>query len=276
MLTLTLVIPVYNEERHIKACLEAISRQTVMPNEVLVIDNNCTDKTIDMARQYGFVTIINEPKQGLIYARNTGFNAAKGEILGRIDADTVIDTNWVDEVKKSFTDPQTGGVTGPAVTSMIPYVNFIQTKLFPTVYFWAMAHIFSTQVMWGANMAIRKSAWDEVASLVTLDDKAVHEDQDLSLWISSKSTSIEFNPTMLMNTAGQVYKYPPKLLYYQKLLMSTKAIHTANGNLDKTPKLPRSSTLPGYLVSLLPVIYLLIVGTLTMPIDYLIQSSRKK
>lgn len=50
MLTLTLVIPVFNEEHQIKGCLDAVASQTVMPDEVIVVDNNCTDRTIEIAQ----------------------------------------------------------------------------------------------------------------------------------------------------------------------------------------------------------------------------------
>nr|MDQ2973765.1 glycosyltransferase [bacterium] len=67
-MTLSLVIPVYNEEYNIKRCLTAIAGQTIMPDEVIVVDNNCVDKTIEIAKSFGFVTVVKEPKQGRTYA----------------------------------------------------------------------------------------------------------------------------------------------------------------------------------------------------------------
>ena len=112
-LTLSLIIPAYNEEHHLKDCLDAIAAQTVMPSEVLVIDNNSTDKTVKIAEKYPFVKIIQEPNQGVIYARNTGFNAAKSDIIGRVDAENVVSKNWVEHVLNIFQDETVAGVTGP-------------------------------------------------------------------------------------------------------------------------------------------------------------------
>ena len=49
-LTLSIVIPVFNEERYIKACLDSIAAQTVKLDEVIVVDNNSTDKTVLIAK----------------------------------------------------------------------------------------------------------------------------------------------------------------------------------------------------------------------------------
>src|SRR6185437_1716246 len=60
-LTLSLVIPAYNEERYIKHCLDAIASQTVTPMEVFVVDNNSTDSTAAIAKNYEFVQVLSEP-----------------------------------------------------------------------------------------------------------------------------------------------------------------------------------------------------------------------
>ncbi len=101
-LSLSLVIPAYNEERHLAACLDAVSRQAVMPSEVIVVDNNSTDRTAEIARSYPFVRVVQEPRQGIVFARNAGFDAARGDIIGRIDADTIIPSDWTKHVLAFF------------------------------------------------------------------------------------------------------------------------------------------------------------------------------
>src|SRR5258708_13450803 len=89
-LTLSLVIPAYNEERYLKACLEAVAQQTISPIEVIVVDNNSTDKTADIAQSYNFVRLVSEKKQGRGHARNKGFDLAIGDNIGRVEFDTVL------------------------------------------------------------------------------------------------------------------------------------------------------------------------------------------
>src|SRR5687767_1835934 len=94
-LRVSLVIPAYNEESHLRACLDAVAAQTVRPFEVIVVDNNSTDTTVAIARSYSFVAVMHESQQGIVYARNAGFNAARGDIIARIDADTHLSPNWI-------------------------------------------------------------------------------------------------------------------------------------------------------------------------------------
>src|SRR5581483_7315847 len=101
-LTLTIVIPVFNEEDHIAACLSAIAAQTAAPDEVIVVDNNSSDKTPQIAASYPFVRLIKARKQGVLFARNKGFDAAKSDIIGRIDADSLLPSRWVEIVKQQM------------------------------------------------------------------------------------------------------------------------------------------------------------------------------
>src|SRR5579864_186510 len=112
-LTLTIVIPAYNEQSYLAACLDSIAEQTVLPHEVFVVDNNSTDGTLKVAKDYSFVKILREPKQGVFFAARRGFNAARSDIIGRIDADTILPPNWVETVQAGLQDNRVAAVTGP-------------------------------------------------------------------------------------------------------------------------------------------------------------------
>lgn len=273
MLKLSLIIPVYNEERHIKDCLDAVAAQTVKPDEVIVVDNNSTDKTIELAEKYPFVTVIRELKQGRGYARTTGFNAASGDIIGRIDADSRVHTNWVEIVKKTFSDDSTiSGMTGLGYTMYVPFIRSVKSTIFSRAYYWFAHADFNTITMWGANMAISKKAWDAVSSSVCLDDKQVHEDQDVSLWIASGGGKLIQNNNLLITTNGQTYRYLPKTIKYLFLHARTKAFHKANGNLasEKLPKLGFFTTLPGRLAAIGPGLWLFLNAVILFPLDYVL------
>ena len=101
-LKLSLIVIAYNEEAVIGKCLEAISKQTIMPYEVIVVDNNSNDRTAEISRTFAFVKLVKETSQGMIAARNKGFEVATGDIFGRIDADTVIGPRWAERVIHDF------------------------------------------------------------------------------------------------------------------------------------------------------------------------------
>ncbi len=279
MLTLSLIIPVYNEERHIHACLNAIAGQTVPPLEVIVVDNNCTDRTLEIAESFGFVTIVKESSQGRAHARNAGFNSARGDIIGRIDADSRIHKDWVEKVLDSFKqDPELAGLTGMAYVPYIPYVSKLKSQLFARTYYWFAHASFDTITMWGATMALRKSNWQNVSSKASLDDENIHEDQDVSLWVAADGGKIIQNNAVLINTDAQSYRYLPKFRKYYKMYKNTKKLHKHNGNLanPNTKHLGFFHTLPGRMLAILPTIYISTVSIVLFPIDYILYNSSNK
>src|SRR5579883_2638923 len=113
-LHISLVIPAYNEEQYLGACLDAVAAQTVMPDEVIVVNNNSTDRTVEIAKEYPFVTLLHEKRPGLRFTRNTGMDAATGDVIGRIDADTTLSPGWCEELHKLFADSAVHAATGSA------------------------------------------------------------------------------------------------------------------------------------------------------------------
>ncbi|MFB0561846.1 MAG: glycosyltransferase family 2 protein, partial [Candidatus Lokiarchaeia archaeon] len=80
---ISLTIPCYNEEKGIGNVLK---KKPFFVDEVIIIDNNSTDKTADVAKKYG-ATIVHEKKMGYGYAYLTGLPKAKGDIIVTLDGD---------------------------------------------------------------------------------------------------------------------------------------------------------------------------------------------
>ncbi len=198
----SIVIPVYNEEDYLPACLDAISRQTRMPDEVIVVDNNCSDGTLKIARKYNFVRLIKEARQGTVFARDAGFKAARGGILARIDADTRIPPDWVAKVVRAFSDdPGVAAVTGPPRFYDVPlprFFNWSQVLLYQ--HFERL--LTGTYIIWGANMAMRRKAWQEVGPLCA-ERLGIDEDIDLSFWLHKKGYAIRFMPDLPVGASLQ-------------------------------------------------------------------------
>ena len=101
MLNVSIIIPAWNEAERIRDCLLNATRQTIMPHEVLVVDNRSTDNTCAVVEQFiaehpeAPVKLLHQnDEQGLIPTRNFGLNAATGDVLGRFDADCMIRPGW--------------------------------------------------------------------------------------------------------------------------------------------------------------------------------------
>lgn len=198
---ISIVIPVYNEERQLAACLRTIAAQAVRPFEVIVVDNNSHDKTIDIARSFDFVKVLSAKRQGVVYARDHGFNAARGDIIGRIDADTRLPVDWTLQLQQIFLDQTVAAVSGAMDYHDLPFRK-LNGKI-DAVIRTQVARRMSDQVfLQGANMAIRRSAWlacrDEVCHVTGL-----HEDFDLAIHLSLAGQKAVFCPKLKASISGR-------------------------------------------------------------------------
>lgn len=187
----SIVIPVYNEADGLEACLESVAAQSVAPYEVIVVDNNSTDNTAAIAQSFSFVKLLREPKQGVVHARNTGFDAVTGDIIGRIDADSILPTNWVAQVKAVFADPKVDAVSGVAL-----YYNVAAAWLFNAIDLFFRRRL-SWQLrdrvyLWGANMAIRREAW-QACKPILCNRGGMHEDYDLAIHLQELNGKVTFD-----------------------------------------------------------------------------------
>lgn len=197
--SVSIVIPAHNEERHLKACLQAIAAQTVQPLEVIVVDNNSSDKTAKIAREFSFVTVVNEPVLGRVYARNTGFSAAKGDIIGRIDADIVLPPNWVAHVVAFYDDPAHASLawSGAGYFYNVPLPGLVSWA-YGTLAFGFNKLLLGHYTLWGSNMAITREQWRAVHERVCLRND-VHEDLDIAMHIHDAGYGIVYDTGIKTN-----------------------------------------------------------------------------
>ena len=197
---ISIVIPVYNEENYLPDCLESIARQTLRPYEVIVVDNNSTDNTANIAEQYSFVKLLRETRQGVVYARNRGFNAASGQIIARIDADTRLPSGWIAIVNDYFeAHKEVAAVTGGPHFYDIFWPSFfdnVQVVLYQYFQKW----LTGSYMLWGANMAMRKTAWELIRDDCTRHT-GIDEDIDLTLCMNKKSLQVIYLPGLAANAS---------------------------------------------------------------------------
>lgn len=110
----SVIVPARNEEKYLAACLAAINAQDFSDEyEVIVVDNDSTDATADIAAGAG-ARVIFEPEPGLPRARETGRQAARAPLLIYIDADTHIPSDYLRSVVDTFQrEPRVQSVTSP-------------------------------------------------------------------------------------------------------------------------------------------------------------------
>jgi cellulose synthase/poly-beta-1,6-N-acetylglucosamine synthase-like glycosyltransferase len=109
---ISVVVCSYNGARTIRDCFEALLRLEYPNYEVVVVDDGSADATPAIALQYGF-RLISTENRGLSSARNTGLQAAMGEIVAYIDDDAYPDPHWLTYLAATFLGTKHVGVGGP-------------------------------------------------------------------------------------------------------------------------------------------------------------------
>lgn len=105
MCDFSVIIPAHNEERYIGKCLNAITAAAKMAEplavEIIVVANRCTDRTAEIAEEYGAAVIENEDRS-ISAIRNKGVSSANGRIIVTIDADSCMTENSLVEIKRTL------------------------------------------------------------------------------------------------------------------------------------------------------------------------------
>jgi glycosyltransferase involved in cell wall biosynthesis len=116
---LSFVIPAYNEEAYVGRCLESIIAQTghdPSSFEIIVVNNASTDRTREIVASFPGVIVVDEPRKGLTFARQAGFDRSTGDHIANVDADSILTHGWVDTVLQGFTEqPELAALSGPVV-----------------------------------------------------------------------------------------------------------------------------------------------------------------
>ena len=172
---LSFVVPAYNEETYLPACLESVlaqSRELGDQVEIIVVNNASTDRTREVALKYPGVRVVDEPRKGLTYARQAGFTASKGELIANVDSDSRLTPGWVDTVLTTFAEePKLVALSGPFV-----YYDLSPRQRVSVQVFYAAAFLVYALNRWvlragsmvqGGNFVLRRDALVKIGGFNT-------------------------------------------------------------------------------------------------------------
>lgn len=197
-LALSLIIPAYNEEKHLKACLDSVAAQTVLPDEVIVVDNNSTDRTREIALSYPFVRVVSEKQQGIVYARDAGFNAATHQLIGRIDSDSVLPPDWVEYIMQFYAkhDPGTVCLTGGGQFYNTPFPR-VSRWMLDLLAFRVNRMVLGHHFLFGSNMVLPKTIWNQISTKICARND-IHEDIDITIHARNAGAKIVYRPRFIV------------------------------------------------------------------------------
>lgn len=184
MASISVVIPCLDDAAMLQACLGALATQSRPADEVIVVDNGSSDDSAAVARAAG-ARIVAEPRRGIWPATAAGFDAAGGELLARLDADSVPPADWLERIERRMSAPDgPTALTGPGrFYGGNAATRWLGRRLYLGGYFWAIGIVLGHPPLFGSNYALRRDAWLEVRTLVRRERADVHDDLDLSWWL---------------------------------------------------------------------------------------------
>ncbi|MGC5617029.1 glycosyltransferase [Georgenia sp. Z1491] len=178
--TVSVVIPARNDAAALEHCLRALANQREAPLEVIVVDNASTDGTAAVARRHGAV-VVAEDRIGIPPAAATGYDAARGDVVARLDADSRPGPGWVSRVAHVMGTRQVAAVTGVGSFYGLGRAGGLAAAVYLAAYYGLCHAALGHHPLWGSSMAVRRSAWLAVRDRVHDDDPEVHDDLDLAL-----------------------------------------------------------------------------------------------
>jgi glycosyltransferase involved in cell wall biosynthesis len=192
---LSIIIPAYNEQNLLSGCLDSVLHQTTDPAryEIIVIDNNSTDRTAAIARNKG-VRVEKELKKGYVHAIRKGVEVSEGNILAFIDADCRAPANWVAKILRNFK----GKPNIVAVGGKLDYFD-----LHPIYRRAVKSFLFYADALPGNNMAIKREALDRIGGI----DPNINMSADY--WITLKLRQVgrvKIDKSLVVFTSGRRFE----------------------------------------------------------------------
>jgi glycosyltransferase involved in cell wall biosynthesis len=184
MPSVSVVIPARNDAAMLARSLEALARQTRTPDEIVVVDNGSSDATAAIAAAAG-ARVVTEPIPGIPRASSAGYDAARSDLIARIDADSVPPADWLAKAVATFEgDPSLSVLTGAGeFYGSTPLVHWLGRNIYIGGMYWAVSAYLSHPPIFGSNFVMRREVWHELGPEVHRTQRNIHDDLDLSFHI---------------------------------------------------------------------------------------------
>jgi glycosyltransferase involved in cell wall biosynthesis len=195
---MSVVIPAFNEEKNIRKTLDSLVKQKLsVPFEIIVVNNNSTDKTAEVVRSYGNkVILVNEKRQGIGHSRQKGFEIARAKIIASTDADSVMDKDWISKMLDEYRKyPKIVGTVGIYRFELKPrwFNSLAKLVIIAADYFHRI--ITGSFAFRGPNFSVKRDAWLKAGGFKANS----FEDLDLSVRVC-KIGLIKYVPSLCIQT----------------------------------------------------------------------------
>lgn len=186
-MTCSVVVPVRNDAAYLERCLRALNQQTRVPDEIVVVDNASTDHLPEVLARHPEVRCVRMPEPGVAHAAAAGYDAARGELILRCDADSLPAHTWVERhahtLTRALEEPRGRDVVAVSGIARFgpgcPGLGRVTGAAYITAYRLVAGTALGHWALWGSDTAFTREWWRRVSGAVHRDAH-VHDDFDLS------------------------------------------------------------------------------------------------
>lgn len=236
--TISVVIPVYNQQQYIAECIQSIIKQTSPVFEIIVVNDGSTDHTVSIVKEFGnTVELVSQDNQGVSAARNTGIRVAQGTWILFLDSDDALLPRYIESIenelnksncKLAYCDAQQDTESGEVVRISGTDTNE-KTEIRNLVSIFKSPYIPMSSIVVLKDLLLKIGCFD--TSLRTA------EDTDMLLKAATHTDVLHINE-LLVNVRWRqeslstgLETYPDELAVYQRFARDHKQFSTENSQL---------------------------------------------
>ncbi|MEN2741241.1 glycosyltransferase family A protein [Microbacterium sp. X-17] len=236
----TVVIPCRDDASFLEECLAALNRQTRPAHRVIVVDNDSSDDSADVARRHG-ASVVEEPLVGIWPAASRGYDEALGasDIIARLDADSRPHPDWIARIVAAFTaDPGLSVLTGGAeFYGASPLTCYLGRHWYigggrVWIKLWL-----GVPLVFGSNFAMRADVWERVRTRVHRGNSRIHDDLDLTIHLRETDV-VRWDHDLRMPVSARPLRTPRGLLRRVWRVVPTFAASWPAGAPGRRPLVP--------------------------------------
>ena len=188
----SVVIPTFNRGESLRKTLDSVLCQSVLPVEVIVVDDGSTDDTVVVLEEYAgksdLIRFRSQVNAGPASARNLGVDMSRGDIICFTDDDCIADEDWLKNLVDAFGSPKVGFVGGKVFSE----VNSMMERFVEESNILSQEKFVKNNFVITGNAAYRKDAFEDAGGF---DKYGIYcEDLDLSIRTKLKGYEIAYAP----------------------------------------------------------------------------------
>jgi len=218
----SIIIPTLNEEKYIGRTLQSIvSQKHQGQKQIIISDNGSTDKTIDIAKEFGAYIVTGAKPNNIGSTRKLACFTAKKlaknsghfeEIIIATDADTTLSAGYIETIYGLYSqNPLIATSSGPFKTiineKVLKFGNYFHKFNFflgalDLQLWWLLKKINNNALLYGLNTVIRRSAYEKIGGF---DELAGGSDMDLTLKVISSGNQVYYEENQLVTTSSRKF-----------------------------------------------------------------------